>query len=366
MTKIQEYLRGGGNLAALLPEHGIISRRHPEYPNLVHLNYDMLTSSKDDPLVRECRSIILDEADNWRIVSRAFDRFFNYGEGHAAPIDWSTARVQEKVDGSLAIVYPYAESWHVASRGTPDAGGNVNGNSTTFGDYFWDTFPGGIERFPWPWSDAGRYCFIFELTGPLNRVVVPHAHAGLTLLGARDMETGEEVRPQRVAHFFANVPVVREFSLASFDDVIATFQSMSPLSQEGYVVVDAGWNRVKVKHPGYVAIHHAKDGMSDRAFVEIARSGESSEVVTYFPEFGPLMATAKKRVEALVAELEADYERIRDIPLQKDFAKEATKTRCSAALFMVRAGKVASVRQYIAKKIQIDVLMRLLGYKGDA
>jgi hypothetical protein len=52
-----------------------------------------------EPIVRESRGVILDEADDWRVVARAFDKFFNYGESGADEIDWGTARVQEKVDG---------------------------------------------------------------------------------------------------------------------------------------------------------------------------------------------------------------------------------------------------------------------------
>jgi tRNA splicing ligase len=52
-------------------------------------------------VVQECRGLILDESANWRIVAFPYTKFFNYGEEHAASIDWSTACVQEKLDGSL-------------------------------------------------------------------------------------------------------------------------------------------------------------------------------------------------------------------------------------------------------------------------
>lgn len=360
---VQRYLREGGTLASLTEKYAINVKRHGRYPELVLLKYSMTESPMGDPLVQECRGIILDESNGWAVVSYAFRKFYNSTEGHAAEIDWSTARVQEKVDGSLCVVYRYDDEWHVATSGTPDASGDINGSGSTFADYFWSTFPGGYDRFPWASSDARRYCFIFEITGPLNRIVVPHEHASLTLLGARDMETGLEVHPRRVAHFFANVEVVNEFPLTSMADVVATFDTMSPLTQEGYVIVDAAFNRVKVKHPGYVSIHHAKDGMSDKAFVEIARSGEVSEVVAYFTEFGPMVNMAKLRFETLVAELEAVYARHKDIVVQRDFALAVKDTVCPAAMFAVRGRKVASVREYLAKSVRIDVLMKLLGYK---
>ena len=196
--------------------------------------------------------------------------------------------------------------------------------------------------------------------------MVPHTRASLTLLGARSYLSSTEVRPQAVAHFFDGaVPVVREFPLTSIDDVVATFASMSPLSQEGYVIVDDAFNRIKVKHPGYVALHHAKDGMSTKAFVEIARTGETSEVIAAFPEFRPLLDDAKGRLDALVGSVEADYALHQDIEVQKDFALAVKGSRCPAALFSVRSGRSASVRKFFATT-SLDTVMRLLGYKDAA
>lgn len=134
--------------------------------------------------------------------------------------------------------------------------------------------------------------------------------------------------------------------------------------KEGFVVVDARFRRVKVKHPGYVALHHAIGGMSPRAFVEIARKGETSEVEAAFPELAEQIQKARDAVNALVVEVETDYARLAHHETQKAFALDATKTRCSAALFMLRAKKTPSVRDWLAQ-VPIDSAMRLLGYRTD-
>lgn len=105
--------------------------------------------------------------------------------------------------------------------------------------------------------------------------------------------------------------------------------------------------------------------MTTKAFVEIARAGETSEVLVAFPEFRPLMEDAKARLEPLIAEVEGDFDRLRDIADQKAFAMQAVKTRCSAALFTLRAGKTSSIRRFFAE-MRIDALMKLLGYKEAA
>jgi RNA ligase len=358
---LQRYLRSVGAITDLLTTYAIKAKRHPAFPNLVLFKYDQIASPFAEPIVRECRGIILDESDDWRVVSRAFDKFFNHGEGHAAPIDWSTARVQEKLDGSLAVLYPYAGAWHVATSGTPDAGGDVSGFGITFRDLFWRTFKESGAALP---ATNTRLCFSFELTGPLNRVVVQHAAEGLTLLAVRDLYTQREWPLERLdAEAFAGIPRVRHHSLGSFDAIAETFATMNPLAQEGYVVVDGAFNRVKVKHPGYVALHHARGGLSRKAFVQIARSGESTEVIAAFPEFTPQLEAVRADMEALISEVEADYERLHAIPVQKDFALLAVKTRWPGALFAVRAKKADSVRAF-ARDCLINGLLDLLGYRG--
>lgn len=367
--EIQKYLRTGGTFEDLLAHTSIKTRRGVQHPNLVLFKYDQIASDFNLPIVRECRGIVLDENDNWRAVCRAFDKFFNVGEGLAAEIDWSTARVQEKVDGSLCTIYHYKGEWHVATTGSPDAAGNVYGTSFTFAGLFWDTFESYDNLLKEP---AQHFNISFELMTPHNRVVIPHLSPKLTMLAARHVETGRQMRPQEMREHLRPIgagsryiPVVEEFPLSSYKDIAETFETLSPLKQEGFVVVDANFNRVKVKHPGYVALHHAKDGMTTKAFIHIARTGEVSEVIAAFPEFKPLLDDAKERYEKLVAEVEADMLRIPVGLTQKDFAIEAVKTRCSAALFQLRSGRASSVREFF-KTFRIENLVMLLGYKAES
>lgn len=335
--------------------YAIKAKQHPAYPNLWLFKYDQINSPFAEQIVRECRGIILDADNHWRVVSRAFDKFFNHGEGHAAEIDWTTAQVQEKVDGSLCVVYPYDGKWHVATSGSPDAGGDVHGAGYTFAEYFWKTFEAQGGKLPRPETTA---CFYFEITGPDNRIVVVHEKPQLTALGCRNLRSDRE-GAARWCEATTKIKAVRSFPLQSFEDIATSFASMSPLAQEGYVVVDQYYNRVKVKHPGYVALHHAKDGMTRKAFAEIVRNGETSEVLAAFPEFKPIMDEVKIKYEALVNATEADYTAIQGVASDKEFALEALKTRCSAALFSMRRKKTSSIRRFFAE-IRIDFLLQLL------
>ncbi len=362
---VQTFLRAGGTLAELTATRAIKVRRHPEHANLVHLKYDQIASPMGDPIVQECRALILDEANDWSIVAHPFHKFFNHGEGHAAPIDWPTARVAEKVDGSLCILYFYGETWHVATTGTPDGCGRVGQHGITFRELFFTTL--GECGISLPVALTPTY--MLELTTPENRVVVPHSTRGVTLLGVR-LADGTEVAPAlgRLTLWggpsASRPPVVRDFPLQSLADVEATFAALSPLSTEGYVISDAAFNRIKVKHPGYVALHHAISSLSNRALAEVVRSGESSEVEAHFPEIAKLIAAIRVRHVALLAEIASDYDGIASIPVQKDFALRALKTVCPAALFAIRAKKAGTPAEFL-RGMPIDGYLRLAGLKDE-
>jgi len=68
------------------------------YDKKLLLKYDPLASPFGNREVEECRGLVL-ERDTWKVMSLGFTKFYNSAEGHAAKIDWSTARVLKKEDG---------------------------------------------------------------------------------------------------------------------------------------------------------------------------------------------------------------------------------------------------------------------------
>lgn len=358
---VQHHLRNGGTLESLTAECAVKAKRHPEFPSLVHFSYDQLESPKNHPMVIESRGLILDESRNWRAVAFPFTRFFNYGEPNAAEIDWQTARVQEKVDGSMLVMWWYDGLWNVSTKGSPDAGGTVGDFQITFSELFWQTFE---KTFPEinasninGMFDLGT-TYTWELTSLLNRVVCAYGtEPKLNLIGVRDLQTGIELP---VAEFREWYPVVREYSLMTPADIVTAAEKLDPLETEGYVVVDENFNRVKIKSPKYVLIHHMKDGFGQRRIIDLIKLGEKSEVLTYFPDYIDMWNDIEGRMDRLISEAEAAYEAIKDIPVQKDFALEAVKSPCSGALFSVRKGQVKTIREGIYA-LATDKLEKMIG-----
>jgi len=74
------------------------------HENKILLKYKQLESPMAFEETQDCRGLIL-ERDTWKVMSLAFRKFFNHEEGHAAKIDWNTAKILEKVDGTLIQLY---------------------------------------------------------------------------------------------------------------------------------------------------------------------------------------------------------------------------------------------------------------------
>ena len=102
---------------------------------LVSLKYRQGVSPMHEPIVQECRGMVVNTETNL-IAAWPYNKFWNLGEPLVATIDWSTARVQEKHDGSLMDLYHDDTEWQVASSGTPLAGGDYGSSyeDRTFAD----------------------------------------------------------------------------------------------------------------------------------------------------------------------------------------------------------------------------------------
>jgi len=292
-------------------------------------------------VVRECRGIILDETDNYRPVCVPFFKFGNYGEPYADDIDWSTARVQEKIDGSLIKVWHYKGIWRVSTNKTIDAeGANTNSNEDTF-----------LNIFNQAWALTGKqfnelnpcYTYMFELVSPQTRVVVPYSETKLYHTGTRDNNTLQELITD------IGIEKPKEYDISTIEACIEAAENLDKY-HEGFVVVDSRWRRIKVKSPVYVAIHHWLNNIvSEKRIIELILSGEDKEVISYFPEYADVFNSMRERIDRFIAYNESELETIKDAEYstQKELAEYVTQTIFPACLFFVINGKSKSVKDFV-------------------
>lgn len=367
MTRLQDFLRvnagknGQDAIDQLFEKFAIGARRHCEYPNLVLFKYNQIDSPMDNPIVRECRGIILDESNNWAIVSRPYDKFFNIEEGHAAKIDWNTAKTYEKLDGSLMAIFNYDNRWNCQTSGMPDAAGRVGGFNFSFRNLFWDVWKSLGYRFPN--SEDENLTFMFELMTPYNRVVVPHKESKIVLHGVRNRETGQEYCPEPYANKYG-WQCVQSFPLTNLNEIIDAANRLNGMEHEGFVVVDAHFNRVKIKCVEYLTFAHMKDSVGARSILDIVRKNEQSEFLSYFPEYEAVFNYIKSKYDAFVAECELFYAEIKGIENQKEFALKATTKPYSGILFSLRKGIFSNVRGALVN-VDLKRLEQLIGIERE-
>ena len=334
MLAIQKYLRTHG-LEKTIKDFSLKTR---EYEGKILFKYDQLVSPTlmALPEMQDCRGIIL-EKNTWDVMSLAFRKFFNAEESNAAKIDWNTAQVLEKLDGTMIQVYWdwYEEKWFAATTGTAEGEGEVNNkNGTTFNDLFWDTLN---NKYTFNECLLNKdYIYVFELTTPYNIVVKPHGESSATLLTVRNRETLVELsgKDLEMAAISIGVPLVKSFDMnaSNVGHLLKTFEGM-PWSEEGYVVRDGNDNRVKVKNPAYVAVHHLKGKTAEHNILTIVKTNEIEEFASTFPERKEELNRLKEGYDALIAKLNSVWVELQ-LHKPKNITKEEQK-KYAAAVFEV-------------------------------
>lgn len=255
----------------------------------VMFSYNQLASDFNNELVREARGIIFRTGEWEHPVCWAFNKFGNYGESYAPEIDWSTAMVTEKIDGSLIKVW-WDGYWRISTNGTIDAYSAEIGDAKmrNFGNYFElaiKKYYASFDEFTMDLNE--NFTYMFELVGPYNRVVIPYEEIDVYWLGARGNSTGAEYRTMwKISLGMEKLPTPKEYFLTSLEDCVRAAEEMD-WDSEGFVVVDAAMNRVKIKSPAYVMAHFARNNnvITRKHLLQIILENETAEFLCYAGDY---------------------------------------------------------------------------------
>ena len=264
-----------------------------------------------DPYVCEARGIIIDVVRQ-KVVCRGFDKFFNFSEPYAASIDWESAKVQEKVDGSIIKLYWYDGEWRFSTNSVINAknshlseiNANIGGRYKNF-----DELIRAAENYgsiPFEKLDKNA-TYIFELASPYNHVVIHYGKIILYHTGTRDNLTGQE----RVE----DIGVIRpaEYSFHTLDDCIEAVKKLNrsdrAVEKEGFVVVDQYFRRIKIKAPEYLFFHSKANNhvLTKERVIEMIESDDFDEklFLEQFPEFSGVFSWYEAELMHFLEECEA-------------------------------------------------------------
>ena len=269
------------------------------------LKYNMILSDMSLREVREARGSIFrqNEEGHWVCVCYPFDKFFNYGEPYSAVnnIDWETASVQQKVDGSLIKFFWDYGGWIISTNGAIDAFKAICGD-TTYGDLVQKV----IDRIPNFLKHLDpNYTYMFELTSPYNHIVVRYEGINLWYLGRRNILNYEEDREGFDVEGILHPQIYPHHSLA---ECIAAAHKMGD-DEEGYVVCDAHYNRIKIKGDEYLALHKMRGNgpLTVLRVVEMYQQGTLDDFVAYYPEFKDFIDDVVQRIRYYIEVCETAF-----------------------------------------------------------
>lgn len=329
------------------------------------LSYSQIDSDFSLQLVQECRGIILRKSD-LRVVCYPFNKFFNVQEGHASEIDWSTARVQEKLDGSIIKVWFDNGEWNLSTNGTINGANAELQNSLGNAKNYWQLFVS-AENFPksFPSNLNPNYTYIFEIVSPFNRIVVPYNKTEIFHLGTRNNDTFEELNED------IGIQKPKEYNLGSLKECIEASKFL-PFSEEGWVIVDDKFNRIKCKGVAYVAAHHLRGegSLNNKRIVDMIRVNGQDDFLSIFPEYDDVFFNVKDRIDNFIDEVNTDWFDFQASGLmfqermlpesRKNIALWITKKKCPPALFSLLDNHVSTVGEWLFKQ-QDDKILKWIG-----
>lgn len=370
--QVIEFIKQKG-FQALTDELGIVVKHHPI--GLTTLNYSQIDSPKTDPIVIECRSLIL-ETETLKVVSRSFDRFFNLGEAlNVMPtIDWANAEIFEKVDGSLIKIYCYKGTWLVATRSTVDANVECMGFGITFKELVYRALnvSSDLEFQELCWNSVMRpdTTYIFELTCVENRVVKHYTGYNMTFLGARTVNGVYVSNDERAWIYTEDIHDQKSIGSRSKDakrfafnceqEAVHSAASLKDLD-EGYIVYQNGVPVCKIKSPAYVAIHHIKgEGLNPKRMSQLVISGEVEEYLTYFETDRTILQPYIDAYGELVYLMQYVLDMLGEVEDQKEFALQAKNYNFSAVLFNARNKGILTIDSFNQQRdsYKIDLLSK--------
>ena len=331
MLNLQTFIRENENWRELISEEPYCIKV-TEKGDLVCFKYSQIDSDFNEPLVRECRGIIL-EKDTWKIVCYPFKKFFNYGEAYADEIDWETAKVTSKEDGSLIKIYNYNGEWRVGTNSTIDAEDAVL-NSPYYRN-FRELFDVAADncKFDFDRLDP-NYTYLMELCSRYNTIVVPYDEPKLFHIGTRNNITCEEVEVD------IGIEKPKQYMLSSLDDCIAMAATFD-FTKEGFVVVDKNYHRIKVKSEDYVKAHRmiSNNKVSEEKILSLICSGEEEEFLSYFPTYTTIFQDIKikrDKLKYLFYEIKKEVFSLKEKGMKrKDFAQLVKNNDFSFLYFLM-------------------------------
>ena len=323
-------------------EDGLLYKQtHPSLPLTIwnyteKVQYEMLW----DDVTIQCRGLVTDDAGS--IVAKPFPKFFNYEEvidKGVIPWDSEYIHVQEKMDGSLGILFNYKDEWIMATRGSFTSDQAIKGLEIIKRNYDLNKF-------------VKEVAYLCEIIYPENRIVVDYGDERIIFLGATVPELEFNWTPAKAIFKTSGIPeddIVWSKMDTLSNETFKNYQDLNHHNKEGFVIRFYPSNyRVKIKFEEYVRLHKIMTNFSTRNVWETLSNGEDilSSLVDVPDEFHAKIKVYVDELKGQFNTIENEYKWIfktiingldvHNVPKEKyraTFAEYALKYKHPAILF---------------------------------
>ena len=247
-------------------EGWLIRQSHPTLPLSIY-NYSQSTQYEKhwDEVTLSCRGVITDD-ETGKVIIKPFPKFFNYEELPTNDIPWLTSDyvyVQDKMDGSLGILFNYDGEWILSTRGSFTSDQAIKGLEILKAKYILDAFD-------------PSFAYLCEIIYPENRIVVDYGQEKIMFLGVVLNRTYNwEPSKDDELHWTTALAVLNANGVKKSDivkttqvfdlgpELYSTLKALNKANEEGYVLRFFPSNlRVKIKFEDYCTLHRILTNVS--------------------------------------------------------------------------------------------------------
>lgn len=301
-----------------ISEGYISKRKHPEH-DLYILNYTAKAQYEGfwNEHTEACRGLIVDSFGSIR--ARCFKKFFNYEEVKSAVSkrlsQGLSFTIQEKLDGSLGILYWIKDKPFIATRGSFDSDQAIVATEILHSR---DT--SSLDK---------SITYLFEIIYPENRICVNYGNKkDLIFLSAFETKSGQEVNPL--------VPFLCAKNYSELGNDFSSIQKLNWDNKEGFVVKFEDGFRFKIKFEEYKRLHRIVFSISTKSIWESLRTGNEIDINNIPDEVYDWIRKESTNIKDSYLDVERKAQKtfleIKNLP-RKDFANFALKHYYSSILF---------------------------------
>lgn len=334
------------------------------------LKYNQLDSDFSLNIVRECRGAIFYKNDDgkYECVCRALNKFGNYGEAYVPNIDWDSVVVEEKVDGILEKMWYHNGQWHFSTNGMIDAfKATYDDLESSFGDLVKEALADEDNMQSLLDSFDKNCTYMFELVSPKVQMTCYYPETKLYYLGQRDMRTMKESKEYTEQMKLCGVLTPKIYPLTTLEECLSYIKGMTK-DEEGFVIKDKNFNRMKLKSPQYLMAFHMNNNgaITTKRIIKIMKNNMLDDFVAYCPQYQEQVDEVVKMIELIAQDLNNTWAQTQKVYSEnrKEFAENICKFKYQDYIWARYDGWFDNATDYIMNMTN-NRIVRLIKQKKN-